>query len=158
MVADALHVFQHALLVILEGQPVDVLAIGGARILTVVVPTVGVDAGGVQAAAQQIAHDVVVEQLHAAIGMVNDKEFLGAEQLVGNDQRADGVVAGAAAGIAGDMRVTLGQAGILGRVQARVHAGQDGEAARRGQRQVALGETRDIAFVGLQHFGQYFAH
>ena len=32
--------------------------------------------------------------------MMNDKPFLGSEQFVGNDQRANGILAGAAAGVA----------------------------------------------------------
>jgi len=43
------------------------------------------------------------------MSMVDDEPFVGPEQLVGNDQRADGLVAGAAAGVADDMGVTLGE-------------------------------------------------
>ena len=62
----------------------------------------------------------------------------GAEQLVGDDQRADGVVAGPTAGVADDVRVALAQAGVLGRVEPGVHARQDREPPGRRQRQLAL--------------------
>ena len=72
-----------------------------------------------------------------------------AEQLVRDHQRADGVVAGPAAGVADDVRVALAQPGVLGRVEAGIHAGQDGEAARGRQRELRLGaEGRGVGVVG----------
>ena len=60
------------------------------------------------------------------------------EQLVGDHERADGVVAGPAARVADDVRVTLAEAGVIGGVEAGVHAGQDGEPAGRGEGEFAL--------------------
>ena len=90
--------------------------------------------------------------------MVDDEKLLGAQQLVGDDQRANGIVAGAAARIAGDVSIAFGQAGILGRIQSGIHTGQDGKTAGRRQGQIALGETGGIAFVGFQDFSEDFAH
>ena len=54
--------------------------------------------GDFEALLQEIAHDRVGEKLHAAIRLVNDEPFAGSQQLVGNHQRADRVVAGPPAG------------------------------------------------------------
>ena len=77
---------------------------------------------------------------------------------MGDHQRADGVVAGAAAGVADDVGVALGEAGVFGRVEARVHAGEDGEAAAGRHRQVSLVEARGILAVGGQHLVDDLAH
>ena len=98
-------------------------------------------------------HHLVAEQLHAAIGVMDDEPFLCAEQLVRNDERANRIVGGAPAGVADHMRVAFRQAGVFRRIEARVHAGEDGEAPRRRQREIALvAEVRDIGGVGRRHF------
>ncbi len=56
---------------------------------------------------EQIADYSVVEKLHSTIGVVDHEPFPCAQQLVGNHQRADRVVACAAAGIADDMGVAF---------------------------------------------------
>jgi len=66
--------------------------------------------------------------------VMDDKKFLRPEQLVGNDQRTDGIVAGPATGVADDVRVALGQTGEFRGIHPRIHASQHGEAAGRGQR------------------------
>jgi hypothetical protein len=87
---------------------------------------------------------VVLEGEHAAVGlaftsqllglgleglrwtcMVDDDNLARPEQLLRDDEVADRGD-GAAAGVADDVRVALGQAELLGRVDARVHAGDDG--------------------------------
>ena len=153
MVADALHVLEHALLLVGDGEPTDVLAFGRTAPAARIVPAAGVDAGGLEAAAQQLAHDVVGEGFHAAVGVVDDEPLAGTQQLVGNDQRADGVIAGAAAGIADDVGVALREPGILGRIEAGVHAGEDGEVSARRHGQAAfIAEIGRIALVGSQDF------
>ena len=83
----------------------------------------------------------------------------GAEQLVGDHQRADRVVAGPAAGVADHVGVALGQAGVLRRVEPGVHAGEDREAARRRQRQLVLvAEVGCVGLVGLQDLVVHRAH
>ena len=65
---------------------------------------------------------VVREALHATMGMLDDEDFGRLEQLLGDDEGAEGV-AGAAAGVADDMGVAGGDAeGGVG-VDAAVHAG-----------------------------------
>ncbi len=58
---------------------------------------------GLQAAGEKPAHDLVGKRLHAAVGMVDDEPLARAQLLVRNDRRADGVVAGAAPGVADDV-------------------------------------------------------
>jgi len=53
-----------------------------------------------QALLEQFGHGFIREQLHAAISMMNDKPFAGSEQFVRNDQGPNGILAGAAAGVA----------------------------------------------------------
>jgi hypothetical protein len=90
---------------------------------------------------------------------MDDEPLLGAEQLVRNDERADRVVGGAAAGVADHMRVAFREAGVFRRIEARVHAGEDRKAARRRQRQLALrSEACDISGVGRQNFIENLAH
>src|SRR5881296_1849527 len=51
---------------------------------------------------------------HAAVGVVNDEELFRAEQLVGDNQRAERVVAGASSGIANHVGISLRESGVLG--------------------------------------------
>ena len=60
------------------------------------------------------------------------------EQLVGDDQRTDRVVAGAPAGVPDDVGVAFAEAGVLGRVEPGVHAGEDGEPSCRRQGELGL--------------------
>ncbi len=146
---DARHVIHHALPLVLDRQPVDVLA--RRR------PRPGADIGeplrrqlrGLEAVAQQPAHDLIGEELHPAIGVVDDEPLSGAEQLVRDHQRPDGIVARPSTGIADHVGVAFGQTCVLGRVEPRVHAGEDGEAARGRQREAALvAERLGVAGVG----------
>src|SRR5438128_5469796 len=104
-----------------------------------------------QALSEQSAHHVVGKELHAAVGVMDHEPFTGAEQLVGDNERADRVVAGAAACVADHVRVALAQPCVLGRIEACVHAGEDREPSCRWQRQLALRpERRGVAVVGGQ--------
>jgi hypothetical protein len=49
------------------------------------------------------------------------------------------------------MGVALLQPQALGRVNARIHTGQDGELTRRGQGQPTLGEAGGVALVGREN-------
>jgi hypothetical protein len=85
--------------------------------------------------------------------VVDDEPLSGAEQLVGDDQRTDRVIAGPAAGITDDVRVAFAQACVLGGVEHGVHAGEDGEASCRWQGESALrAERRRVLVVCLQDF------
>ena len=88
----------------------------------------GPELGGLEAAGEQGAHHLVGEELHPAVGVVDDEPFTGAEQLVGDDERADGVVARPTTRIANHVRVAFGQAGILRRIQSGIHTGENGES------------------------------
>ena len=103
--ADAGDVGGDALGLVLDGQPIDEIAFRGARRITHVLPAVRSELRGVQALSEERAHHLVGEGLHAAVGVVDHEPLLGAEQLVGDDEGADGVIARAAAGVADDMRV-----------------------------------------------------
>ena len=72
---------------------------------------------------------------------------LRAEQLVGDHERADRVVAGATAGVADHVRVAFAEPGVLRGVEAGVHAGEDREASGGRHRQLAL--VAEAVCVGL---------
>ena len=80
---------------------------------------------------KQIPHHLVGEEQHAAVGMVNDEKLPRAEQLVGDDQGAEGIIAGASSGVANDVGIAFREPRVLGRVQTGVHAGQNREVTRR---------------------------
>ena len=56
---------------------------------------------------EAVVHDLVGDLLHATVGVVDDEEFARAEQPVRDDQRADGVITGAATSVADYVRVAL---------------------------------------------------
>ena len=151
--ADALHVLDDARGEILEGEPFDEMAVHAAGTRAMIVPALSVDRRAVQTFIEKIADDFVVEQLHSAIAVMDHEPFLRAEQFVGNDEGADGVVARSAAGVANDMGVAFRKAGIFGGIEPCVHAGQNGEAPRRRQSEIFLvAEARGVSLVGFQHF------
>ena len=86
---------------------------------------------------------------HAAVGVMDHDDLARAEQLLGDDQRAERV-AGQAAGVADDVGVALLQAERPGRDEPRIHAGDDRDLPRRRQRQVARGEAGGVAGVRVQ--------
>jgi len=102
---------------------------------------------------------LVGERLHAAIGVMDDEPFAGAEQFGGDHERADRVIGRPAAGVADHMGVTFGKAGVFGGVEPGVHAGEDGETPRGWHGEFALvAETGGIGFVGGEHFLQDGSH
>ena len=62
---------------------------------------------GFETVSKQIADHVVCEKLHAAVGMVDDKPLASSQQLVRDDERANGVVGRAPTGISNDVGVTF---------------------------------------------------
>ena len=136
-----------------DRQPVDVLALARARPLADVVEAVGAERRGLEARLEQPAHDVVREELHAAVRVVDDEPLPRAEQLVGDHERADRVIARASAGVADDVRVALAEPRVLRGIEAGVHAGQDRETARGRQREVRLWpERRGVLLIRGEHF------
>jgi len=86
----------------------------------------------------------------AAVGVVDDDELLGVEQVMRDDQRAQSVVGSDAAGVANHVRVAGMQAQAMLEQDARVHAGQHGDMPPGADREISQREiTREI-FVGLQ--------
>ena len=112
-----------------------------------------------QARSQQAAHHVIGEQLHAAVGVMDDEELLGAKQLVTDNQGTNGIIAGAAAGIAIDVRITFGEAGLRGGIEPGVHARENGKPACRRKSELApIAEVGGVFAIGLEYFSQDLAH
>src|SRR5580700_6487156 len=90
---------------------------------------------------------------------MDDKEFACSKQLVADHQGADRIVAGAATGVANYVRISFGEAGILGGIEPGIHASENREAASWRQTQFAfLSEGRAIFSICLKNFRQYLAH
>jgi hypothetical protein len=86
-------------------------------------------------------------------------KITGAEQLMRDDKRADGIVAGAAPGIADDVSIPFLETSELGGIEARIHAGEDGKAASRWQGETAfVAELRCIGFIRRKHFIENVGH
>src|SRR5437016_1396365 len=87
----------------------------------------------------------------SAIGVIDDHEFLGAEEIVRYDQGAQGVFRNNSAGIADDVRVSRFQTQRANR-KPRIHTGQDGELAlgTRGQSAQFMGMR--VNLVGSENF------
>lgn len=104
--------------------------------------------------------------------MVDDDNLAGSQELLRDDDRAEGID-GAATCVADDMGIPLLKAKDTGRVQAGVHAGHDEELAiillgtftfnivykgcschipARRERQITLGELRSVLGVGRLEF------
>jgi hypothetical protein len=73
----------------------------------------------------------------AAVGVVDDNELLRVEQMVRNNQRADGIVCSYAAGIADHVGIAGAQAETMLEQDAGIHAGKHGGVAPRTDREVA---------------------
>ena len=139
VIADAGDVVEDSLFLVADGEPLDVFTGAGAWAFADVLKTLGSESGGFQAGGQQIAHDIVGEKFHTAIGVVNDEEFAGAEQFVADDELADGV--------------SFGEAFILGGIETSVHASENGEAAGGRQSEFALlTEIGAVNLIRFQHF------
>jgi hypothetical protein len=147
------------LVLVFDGELFDELRGGGTGAFADIFEALGSEGGGFKAVGEEAAHDVVGEEEHAAVGVVDDEEFFCAEELVADDERTDGVVAGAAAGVADDVGVAFGKTGVFGGVETGVHAGEDGEAS--GRREGEFGffaEGAGVGLVGGEDFGEDLAH
>jgi len=159
VIADAGDVVEDGLLLIFDGEPFDIFAGARAGAFADVTEAAGSEFGGFEAGVEEIAHDVVGEEFHAAIGVMDDEEFLSAQQFVTDDEGADGVVTSAAAGIPDHVGVAFGEAREFGGVEAGVHTSEDGEAAGRRESELALfAEIGGVIGIGVKNFGKYFAH
>lgn len=84
----------------------------------------------------------------AAIGVIDDDEFLRIEQVMRDDQRADRIVGGNASGVADHVRVAGTKPEAMFEQDAGVHAGQHGDVTSRADLQVAQVKTARKDFVG----------
>ncbi len=99
MVADCGDVVSHALGEVGERQEVDVV-------------------GCLPELIRELRVQVLVaEARHAAVGVVDDDHFVGPQHLLGDDQRAQGILVGAATGVADDVGVALLQSEEAGRIE-----------------------------------------
>src|SRR6266566_5547723 len=83
----------------------------------------------------------------SAIGVIDDHDFLGAEQIVRNDQGAQRVISDDAAGVADDVRVSLFQSQGAGR-KTGIHTGEDGQLALGTRGQSAQFMSARVNLVG----------
>ena len=84
---------------------------------------------------------LVGEGEHAAAGVVDEEDLLGAQQVLADRQGADRVLGDQAAGVADDVRLARGEPQGREDVHARVHAGHDRDLLRPLGRQAAPGEN-----------------
>ncbi len=149
VIADAGDVVEDGLLLIFDGEPFDVLAGAGAGALADIAEAARGEFGGFEAGVEEIAHDVVGEEFHAAIGVMDDEKLLGAEKFVADDEGADGVVTGAAAGVADDVGVAFGEAREFGGVERR-------EASERGSNETSKSGYAAGSGVSIAGRGWFF--
>jgi hypothetical protein len=90
---------------------------------------------------------VVREREHAAVGVPDHDRFLGAEQMVRDGERADRLVVDEAARIPDHVCVAFLEAEEARRVEACVHARDDGEPPARRHRQSSFGKPGRVALV-----------
>src|SRR5438477_2337888 len=95
------------------------------------------------------ADRLILEREHSAAGVLDDREFVRAEQMGRNHEGADRVVGGEPACVPNDVRVAGADADDLLDGEARVHAGDDRPAPGRRQSERAAIEARRVAGVVL---------
>src|SRR5271166_3890418 len=79
VIANACHIVEHSSLLVFDGEPLDVLASARTGPFADIAEATGSEFGGLQAGIQKTAHDVVSEEFHSAIGVMEDEEFAGAK-------------------------------------------------------------------------------
>jgi len=93
---------------------------------------------------------VVGDRLHAAVGVVDQHDLLGAELALGDGDRPDHVAGDDPTGVPEDVGLADVQAQCLEDVEPRVHAGHDREFARRADVEVLLRERRGEGPIVLE--------
>jgi len=86
----------------------------------------------------------------AAIGVIDDDEFLRIKQMVRNDQRPNRIVGGDAAGIANHVGVSGLQSQAAFEKDSRIHAGQHGHMPLRLDSEISQIKAAYKLFVSLQ--------
>ena len=85
--------------------------------------------------------------MQAAIGVVDEDDFLGAEQALGKHKGTNDVVGDDTAGVADDVCVAVVEAEHLENVHPAVHAGDDGKVTTRCEGQTMVGKVGDEVLV-----------
>ena len=116
----------------------------------------GVEEGGSNSGRPGVILDsgaqVLLAGLHqAAIGVIDNHDFLSAQQIVGYHQRAQRVLRNDASGIANDVRVSRAQPQSANG-KPGIHAGQDRKSALGTRRLFAQFMRARIDFVCCDHF------
>jgi hypothetical protein len=111
----------------------------------------GSDSGGSGAILDSAAQVLLAGVHQSAIGVIDDHDFLGAQQIMRYHQRAEGVFRNDAAGIADDVRVSRFQAQGANR-KPGIHTGQDRELALRTRGQFAQFMGARVDFVCCEYF------
>src|SRR5439155_11284345 len=153
MVPNAPHVGDDGSRIILHREPINELTLRRSGAFPDIAKAAGRELRGLEATGKEIPHHLVREEQHAAVGVVNDEELIRTEQLVGDDQGAERVVAGASSGIANDVSIALRESGVLGRIQTGVHARENRKMTGWWYCQLALhAKRRSVTRVRLQNF------
>src|SRR5690348_7099234 len=114
-------------------------------------PAIGSELCCVEALFQERAHYLVSECLHTAVRVMDHEPLVRAEQLVGDNKRADGIIAGPTTRIADHVRITLCQTSKPGWIEPCIHAGQGGKLSSGRHSETALvTEAFDVAFICRQ--------
>lgn len=103
-VLDNVHIINHALLQLGEGQEINVAGIS------------------TQAFLEDTPDIIVAEGEHTTVSVVDDVDLVGAEELLRDGKGAQSIRGDTATGVANDMGITNAQANGLLRVQTSVHA------------------------------------
>ena len=82
MAANAFHILHDALFQIGDRVPLDEMSVHRAGPIADLMPPFFVDSCGFQAVVEESGHDVVCEQLHTAVAMVNYEPLLCSQKLV----------------------------------------------------------------------------
>jgi hypothetical protein len=90
---------------------------------------------------------------------MNHEPFIRPQQLVTDDERADGIIAGAAPGVSDHVCIPFCESRVFGGVESGIHARENREAPRRRQRKpLPLAESFCIQCIGSQHFMADLGH
>ena len=119
MPPTSLNVVNDRLLLVRDQEELHKLRGTAARALADTLEAFRREGRGFERSGEETPNDIVGEELHAAIGVVNDEELSRSEELVADNERTDGVVRGATTSITYDMCITFGKASVLGGVEAR---------------------------------------
>jgi hypothetical protein len=87
---------------------------------------------------------------HAAVGVLDQGDVTDAEHVHRHGQRPEDVLGQPGAGVAQDMRLAEVEADHVEGVDARVHAGHDGQLAARHGRQVPDAVRSGVSLVGRE--------